>query len=159
MVIPYKVLSKFSIFYSFLCLSLGYPPLPLQDVEGCRGIHLSPCTPPHPEKVTNGSVTIEALLGSKQTIAGVPQRIWNTIHPYIHPYSKSPTSPQNQGSWHIKRTLMSHIDPYKVLHNFDILGWNISIYSPISSMEYIASIWILHAFLQSLYRIQKVTWR
>ena len=52
----------------------------------------------------------------------------SSMPPYS--FSKSPTCPQNQGSWLIKRTLMSHIDPYKVLHNFNILGWNFFIHSP-----------------------------
>ena len=158
--------SKPSIFYSRTThFSTKIVPQGKKQARKCpfyqalRAFEMSPCTPPYPEKVTNGSVTVFVLLGSKQTIAGVPQRIWNTIHLCLPILSQNPTKPPKSRFLAYKKNLDVSYRPIQGSLLFRYFGVEFLYLFPLLSMEYIASILILHAFLQSLQRIQKVTWR
>ena len=119
---------------------------------------MSPCTPPYPEKVTNGSVTVFVLLGSKQTIAGVPQRIWNTIHLCLPILSQNPTKPPKSRFLAYKKNLDASYRPIQGSYVFRYFGVEFLLSTLHFYLVLILSRHCLHAFLQSLQRIQKVTW-
>ena len=127
--------------------------------QALRAFEMSPCTPPYPEKVTNGSVTVFVLLGSKQTIAGVPQRIWNTIHLCLPILSQNPTKPPKSRFLAYKKNLDASYRPIQGSYVFRYFGVEFLLSTLHFYLVLILSRHCLHAFLQSLQRIQKVTWR